>query len=704
MKLRTLFLLTIGLAGLSRTQAQVTVDGVRDPGEGYGSVSVQSTQSGWGTGNSIANLHAVQASNLLHLHIGGRANGNAIILFIDAKDGGNPFIPNNLITTGGEEDSINKFGASVSSGMTFENGFEPEMAIRIFGNGADAHVNRYNFLAGTRTYSGQANAVTISDGPISELRVNWADVPTVPESDPVVFDHAAADQGVEIALNLTSLGVFGSQTVKVMAMLVNGDSSWGSNQVLGSRTSTTGDMAGGMASLNFETEADIQTLSIPVVGEGLDPAGDEDGDGYLNGDETAGTSVLGYISDPLIPNYTNVSVAGNFTDPAWQATTPGTVMTQGSTASLTEQYQWTLDRHFTVPAQSISYKFTTGGTFDINWGQAGSPGTVVRDGGDIPGFVGPTGIYRVSFNQGGLTQTFARRTFDDDATFLAAYGLAENPSGDADDDGVSNEVEQAENTDPLNNDTDGDGIFDGADTQPLVQLRDVTFRVDMSVQTAKGFFNPANSSPKLLIFGGPLATADPPAGGHVMAALGGGVYTVTIPNVPGFQGANLEGFGYKFYNPDTNANPAYELIDNSPFTNRTLTLGAPEAEQILSTVFFSNDSTLPGYLTWAADNAGSGAFDDDFDGDGVKNGLEYFYGETGSSFTSNPAPDANKLVSWPRDPNASGVSFKVWKSETLAAGSWVDVTGDADISDQNFVKYTLPAATKVFVRLEVTED
>jgi hypothetical protein len=138
-------------------------------------------------------------------------------------------------------------------------------------------------------------------------------------------------------------------------------------------------------------------------------------------------------------------------------------------------------------------------------------------------------------------------------------------------------------------------------------------------------------------------------------------------------------------------------------SDRNLTLGQPGVAQVLDTVFFSND---PGntYTSWANANAGGGAFTADFDGDGVENGLEYFFGSSGSSFTANPAP-VSGVVSWPRSTTAVGVGFRVWQSATLATGSWVDVTASADITDPNFVKFTLPTAPAAsFVRFGVFEQ
>ena len=75
-------------------------------------------------------------------------------------------------------------------------------------------------------------------------------------------------------------------------------------------------------------------------------------------------------------------------------------------------------------------------------------------------------------------------------------------------------------------------------------------------------------------------------------------------------------------------------------------------------------------------------------------------GANNSQFTANPQIVAN-LISWPRNPFATGVSFKVWSSDNLS--TWTNVTNNADISNPNFVKYSvLPGDPKRFVRLEVS--
>jgi methionine-rich copper-binding protein CopC len=110
-------------------------------------------------------------------------------------------------------------------------------------------------------------------------------------------------------------------------------------------------------------------------------------------------------------------------------------------------------------------------------------------------------------------------------------------------------------------------------------------------------------------------------------------------------------------------------------------------------------STIPqGYNGWKAANAGGQDASGDFDGDGTPNGVEYFYGATGSTFTANPQP-INGVITYPRDASATGVTYKVWKSADLV--TWTDVTS-ATTTGSSGVSYTLPTGEgKVFVRLEV---
>lgn len=115
-----------------------------------------------------------------------------------------------------------------------------------------------------------------------------------------------------------------------------------------------------------------------------------------------------------------------------------------------------------------------------------------------------------------------------------------------------------------------------------------------------------------------------------------------------------------------------------------------------------------GYTTWAATNAGGQTADLDFDKDGVINGIEYFMGATGSSFTANPAV-VNSTVTWPIGATYTGVygtDYIVQTSSNLT--NWTPATvgvgaGFVVITPGTSVSYTLPpGAEKSFVRLLVT--
>ncbi len=106
---------------------------------------------------------------------------------------------------------------------------------------------------------------------------------------------------------------------------------------------------------------------------------------------------------------------------------------------------------------------------------------------------------------------------------------------------------------------------------------------------------------------------------------------------------------------------------------------------------------LSGYGTWASTNAPGQTPGQDYDNDGVANGIEYFMGQTGSAFTTMPGLDATNTITWPKDPNYSG-TWQIQTSPDLEA--WTDVAGTDNTTS---VSYTLPTGMgKLFVRLLVT--
>ncbi|MBN8460161.1 MAG: Ig-like domain-containing protein [Verrucomicrobia bacterium] len=117
-------------------------------------------------------------------------------------------------------------------------------------------------------------------------------------------------------------------------------------------------------------------------------------------------------------------------------------------------------------------------------------------------------------------------------------------------------------------------------------------------------------------------------------------------------------------------------------------------------VYVGLSAPTTGYSGWAGTNVGGQTPDLDYDGDGIDNGAEYFMGTAGNAFTTNPGIAANGKITWPMNPDATGVSYKVMTSENLT--SWTQATSGVQVVGGN-LEFTVPTTTtKLFVRLEVT--
>src|SRR5690606_26237951 len=96
----------------------------------------------------------------------------------------------------------------------------------------------------------------------------------------------------------------------------------------------------------------------------------------------------------------------------------------------------------------------------------------------------------------------------------------------------------------------------------------------------------------------------------------------------------------------------------------------------------------------------------DHDNDGVENGIEYFMGQTGSTFTANPAAVSGS-VTWPMGAAYTGVygtDYEVQYSTNLVDWTKVDEgTGDNTVSvtPGTSVVYDMPTGGKSFVRMAV---
>jgi autotransporter-associated beta strand protein len=150
---------------------------------------------------------------------------------------------------------------------------------------------------------------------------------------------------------------------------------------------------------------------------------------------------------------------------------------------------------------------------------------------------------------------------------------------------------------------------------------------------------------------------------------------------------------------------SYTLLVASSITGTpVLETAIPGYALVVESNSLKLNAAATGYSTWAGTHAGGQTADLDYDKDGVANGVEYFMGQTGSTFTPNPGV-VGGTVSWPRDPSAVA-TFKVQISDTLATGGWTDIVpphAGINTANPNQVVYTLPTgAAKKFCRLVVT--
>ena len=111
------------------------------------------------------------------------------------------------------------------------------------------------------------------------------------------------------------------------------------------------------------------------------------------------------------------------------------------------------------------------------------------------------------------------------------------------------------------------------------------------------------------------------------------------------------------------------------------------------------------YNTWASINAGGQTAEEDFDGDGVQNGVEFFMNAP-AGFTANPALDGTNTITWANGGNIPaseyGTQFVVQTSTNLVDWTNVDV-GDVTNSETE-LSYTLTGSAPQFVRLKVTPN
>ncbi len=110
-------------------------------------------------------------------------------------------------------------------------------------------------------------------------------------------------------------------------------------------------------------------------------------------------------------------------------------------------------------------------------------------------------------------------------------------------------------------------------------------------------------------------------------------------------------------------------------------------------------AVVSGFASWAATNAPGQTADQDHDKDGVQNGIEYFMGQTGSSFTAMPGLDATNTIKWAMNPAFLG-TYEVQTSPDL--GTWTNVVPRPLPAGGNLSYLLPPDLGSRFVRLLVT--
>ncbi len=125
---------------------------------------------------------------------------------------------------------------------------------------------------------------------------------------------------------------------------------------------------------------------------------------------------------------------------------------------------------------------------------------------------------------------------------------------------------------------------------------------------------------------------------------------------------------------------------------KTFTISYTDSSKVTLT------ATAAGYTSWASTNVGGAPANVDTDGDGVLNGVEYFMGQTGSSFTVNPSLSGGSIT-WPKDPTAVA-TYVVQTSTDLS--TWNTATTGVNDTGSSVI-YTIPTGDPArFARLKVT--
>lgn len=286
--------------------AQITIDGTLDAA--YGSaVAVQTIETGFGdatapnfAGSEWNAVYANVSNNRLNILVTGNleANFNKLSIFFDTNAGGESTLsglPQYDFFNGATWISSNQ------GGMTFDNGFTPNLHLFARTGGTNFDVDIINRLGGGSTavngntgsaaYAGGLASGAINSGTLANgssvgnflnnsllFAMNNSNVAGVGGASGTAANQAAAlavTTGFEFSIDLADL-LLDSTTLRFAIMQGNGDHNFLSNQILGGLPVGTGNLGGNgaggftgtLSGVDFNNFAGNQfiTIAIPEPG------------------------------------------------------------------------------------------------------------------------------------------------------------------------------------------------------------------------------------------------------------------------------------------------------------------------------------------------------------------------------------------------------------------------------------------------------
>lgn len=271
------------MSGLvSATPNAVTVDGTKAVAEGYATLAIQDTQTGfadnsdgsvdYANGSELDGLYIVDDGDFFSLFIAGNieTNFNKLELFFDYEDGGQQTLRN-------DNPDVDFNGLNAMAGLQFDTGFAADYWImvttgnfptEIYANYANLETNG----GGTGGAIGGGTGLSI-DGTMPDIDVALDNSNTAGVeggTGTAAGNAAAVNTGIEIKIAKAALGIVNgarATDLKIVAFINAGNHGFLSNQVLPGIGGGTN--IGGPGDANFNNYAGDQFAQIEVTSVAL---------------------------------------------------------------------------------------------------------------------------------------------------------------------------------------------------------------------------------------------------------------------------------------------------------------------------------------------------------------------------------------------------------------------------------------------------